>query len=315
MEKYAIAVFAGLTLVVTASAQSPVTGKVLLLKNRHVLEGDVANVGDTYRVARAGGETLIPADQVLAVCADLAAAYKVLLTSGNPRDGEHRLTLAKWCFSNGLRPQAAAEAQAAAELRPNHRESLALAKSYAQLSGSTAAYAPRVSTEYASPGEAPADCTPEALERFTVRVQPVLMNACASCHVGPKAVKFRLERAFPDSPDKRRVTQVNLTATFATLDRAKPAASSLLTKALVAHGGATVAPLRDRGVPAFKVLEDWVMQVAGAASPPTSVVTVAATVPAGTTNFAKDEAKPDAEKKDLSDPFDPAEFNRQKKKD
>lgn len=294
--------------------QTPPAGKVLLLTNKRVLEGDVTRAADVYRVARAGGETLVPAGDVLTVCADLDAAYKVLLGRADGRDGAHRLEMAKWCYANGLRPQAAAEAKAAAALRPQHRESQALAKSYAQLAATAGSYAPPTPTPDVAAADPPADCSPEALERFALRVQPVLMNACAGCHAGPKVgAKFRLERAFSESPDKRRATHANLAAAFAALDRSKPLASPLLVKALAAHGGAAVPAFRDRGVPAFKVLEDWVTMVAATPATPAVVQTTPPPPPAGTTAFGKDEPKP-AEATGPADPFDPAEFNRGAKK-
>lgn len=315
MNKTAIALSAVLLFAVATPGQTLPAGKVLLLTNKRVLEGDVTRVGDSYRVVRAGGETLVPAGDVLTVCADLNAAYKTLLGRGDVRDGAHRLELAKWCYANGLRPQAAAEAKAAAELRPQHRESQALAKSYAQLAATTERYAPpTIPTDIVS-NDPPADCTPEALERFALRVQPVLMNACAGCHAGPKVgAKFRLERAFAESPDKRRATHANLAVACAALDRAKPAASPLLVKALAAHGGATVPAIRDRGVPAFKVLEEWAAMVAG--TPATAVVQTPPSppsLPPGNSTFGKDEPKP-AEKTEPADPFDPVEFNRGSKK-
>ncbi len=312
MNKSAIALSAALVFAVATLAQAPTAGKVLLLTNHRVLEGDVTRAGDAYRVGRAGGETLVPARDVLTVCADLDAAYKVLLGRGDARDGAHRLTLAKWCFANGLRRQAAAEAKAAAQLRPQHRESQALAKSFGKLAGTTGRYDPPASTTTnAIATDVPADCSPEAHEHFALRVQPVLMNACAGCHTGPKVgAKFRLERAFAESPDKRRATQVNLGAVCAALDRAKPAASPLLVKALAAHGGAAVPAIRDRGVPAFKVLEDWVALVAGT---PAALPAPVAQTPAGNSAFGKDEPKP-AESTEPADPFDPVEFNRGAKK-
>src|SRR5262245_54347583 len=85
-----------------------VKGRILLLENQRVLEGDVTRVGDRYRVRRDGGETLLPANRVLAVCADLNGAYRLLRDRIEPRDAAARLSLARWCDANGLRPEAMA---------------------------------------------------------------------------------------------------------------------------------------------------------------------------------------------------------------
>src|SRR5215212_5244774 len=103
---------------VAASLADDVTGKVLLLDNQRVLEGDVARVGDEYRVRRESAETFVPVNRVQAVCADLKAAYQYLRDRADARDAAARLRLARWCDANGLRPEAAAEAQAAVELQP-----------------------------------------------------------------------------------------------------------------------------------------------------------------------------------------------------
>src|SRR5260370_1266893 len=53
----------------------PVPGRVLLLENERALQGEVERIGEQYRLRRSAGETWIPADQVVRVCASLEEAY------------------------------------------------------------------------------------------------------------------------------------------------------------------------------------------------------------------------------------------------
>jgi hypothetical protein len=302
-------------------ADPPAAGKALLLDNWQVLEGTVEPVGGQYRVCRDGGETLVPARRVLAVCANLDAAYRFLRERTDPRDAEAKLKLAHWCDANSLRAQAAAEAKAAAELRPQHAVTRAV---YQQFQRKAALPAPS-----SVPAKLPAsvlaaqtvetiDCGAEAFKRFATKVQPVLMNACAGCHAGEQAGKFRLERVYTDGLNSRQAAQQNLAAALAQIDRSKPAASPLLQQATTAHGGAAVPPLRDRGVPAYRQLDEWVRVLLEDTSPapPTApaaeIATTGAIQPAadvksgfGVGTPSKDTPAPPA------DPFDPAEFNRQ----
>ncbi|HEY1377419.1 MAG TPA: hypothetical protein VGF55_11530, partial [Gemmataceae bacterium] len=164
----------------------------------------------------------------------------------------------------------------------------------------------------------PVECGAEAFKLFATKVQPVLMNVCAGCHAGDKAGKFRLERVYADSLNARPATQANLAAVMAVIDREKPAGSPLLQRATAAHGGAVVPPLRDRDVPAFKHLDEWVRLVSSDTSSPaapaaaTEVVGTAAPVPPAA---EKSDFGAGGPKKDVAaapkDPFDPTIFNQQ----
>src|SRR5437763_5266971 len=172
----ALAVASG---VAAAPPAGPATGKVLVLDNQHVLVGDVERAGDQYRVRRDGGETMVPANRVLAVCADLDAAYQYLRGRAEPRDAAARLRLARWCDANGLRTAAAAEAQAAVELQPRSAEAQALLKLLRQKAAASApASVPVKPAAPAAPATVadPIDCGAEAFQRFAAKVQPVLAN-------------------------------------------------------------------------------------------------------------------------------------------
>ena len=101
----------------TPADRGPAHGKVLVLENDQTLAGDVERAGDLYRVRRLIGETTVPAERVLRLCADMGEAYAFLRGRANLSDADERLRLAEWCRLNGLHDQALAEVKAAVELR------------------------------------------------------------------------------------------------------------------------------------------------------------------------------------------------------
>src|SRR4051794_35355730 len=72
----------------------PLTGKVLVLDNEHTLEGDIERIGDQYRLRRAVGETWVPADRALRLCASLEEALAYLRGRANLGDADEHLRLA-----------------------------------------------------------------------------------------------------------------------------------------------------------------------------------------------------------------------------
>jgi hypothetical protein len=291
------------------AAGPPQTGlRFLLLESRQLVEGEIEQVGDSFRVKRDGGETLIPVDRVMAICVDKAGAYRTLSEKSDPKNIEQRLKLAEWCHNNGLTKEAIVEARAAVELRPNSAIAQRLLKYYEQ---SAVTRKPAFQPEKlvnAEPANLPetVDCSPEALRHYCTRVQPVLMNACAGCH--SSTAKFHLERVYSDTTNPRWQSFQNLAATMALIDRAKPTASPLLQKALTAHGNSVAPPLRDRGTPAYLQLEQFTRMLASSDSA-TPIPTPPPPKPGdGKSGFAEKvaEEKPNGPK----DPFDPIEFNK-----
>jgi hypothetical protein len=282
----------------------------LILDNGQVMEGRVDRVGERYRVVKDGGETWLPATRVQSVCNDLAAAYQTLSGRFGANDADAHLRLARWCESVGLREQALTETKAALTLKPNH----AAAQRYWQhlqeppiipVAATVTAPAPPP-----APEPPPVEVGSEALKRFTLKVQPLLMNACARCHAGRTATVFKLQRVYAGDPNHRAATFWNLAAAAAHIDLANPNGSKLLTMAGSGHGGDPTPPIRDKAP--HKTLEDWVTLVAtdrrqqqGSPAPKPQ--------PAETTSAdIKPENKPEKEKANGPvDPFDPAIFNRQ----
>ncbi len=101
---------------------APATGRVLVLVNERTVEGDIERVGDQYRVRHTVGETWVPGDKVLRLCADMEDAYRVLRGRANLNDPDECVRLARWCHAHGLSAAALENLTAAVKLSPDHDE-------------------------------------------------------------------------------------------------------------------------------------------------------------------------------------------------
>src|SRR5262249_24816948 len=104
------------------------------------------------------------------------------------------------------------------------------------------------------------EITAESLGQFISRVQPVLMNTCASCHVSGKGGNFKLYRSNEGGFVNRHATQCNLKAVLAQIKPDHWQASPFLTKSISIHGNTSAPPTKGRQSAAYKALEEWVKQ-------------------------------------------------------
>lgn len=294
--------------------------RIVILDNDNLVEGIVARVGDGYQIRRSvGGDMTLPANRVLAVVADRKEAFAVVQSRANRRDADEHLRLARWCAANGLPDEALAAARTAARMRPG----FAAAERYAQTL-EVLARTPKPMSDPAivqAKAESPAgeavtdvpavDYNSESFPFFASRVNPVLMNACASCHARDDAKAFRLTRV----GGRGGITR-NLMAALPHVNPADPAASPILLRAIGPHGGGAAAPLKTRAHPAFETLETWARfarAVDGTPTPaePRKLPDLPGDPPKTGEVFAKDSktVPPPPTKTPTDDPFDPAIFN------
>ncbi len=250
--------------VLRADPPAPGWGRVLLLTNERIIEGEIERVGEQYRIRRDLGETWITADRTLGLCADRDDAYALLKGRANLNDPDEYLRLARWCHVQGMPERALENVRTAVKLRPQHKESQRLLASLerAALQPAPSAAGP---AETAEPVAMP-EVGSQSLGLFVTRVQPILMNACANCHASTRAGTFKLNRTYDGATLARRSMQQNLASVLAQVNLQEPQASPLLIKSVTAHGDGTEAPLRGRQAAAFRSLEDWV-QVTLASNP------------------------------------------------
>src|SRR5262249_34693267 len=144
------------------------------------------------------------------------------------------------------------------------------------------------------------DLNTDSMSVFVTKVQPVLMNTCASCHASGRSGAFHLTRAFEGGTANRKTVQLNVAAVLAQVSVDRPEVSPLLVKAASIHGARVQPPLKGRQAPAYRVLEDWV-QATLASNPqlgqrPTATVPLVPPEPrAGEAVAAKSQEPPAAE--------------------
>ena len=244
-----------------ASATPPTAVRTVVLDNENLLEGEVVRVEEGYEIRQPSGSSVtIPASRVLAVVANRKAAFRVIADRSNRGDADERLRLAHWCATNGLPEQALAEARAAAKMR----RGFVAAERYVEFLEETAnrkrpqsvaaviqakAEAPKTETVTEVPI---VDYNSESFPLFATRINAILVNTCANCHANGVAKTFRLTRAGGRSAVTR-----NMMAALPFVNPKDPAASPILTKALLPHGTATEAPFKTRTHPAYQALAIW----------------------------------------------------------
>ncbi len=238
-------------------ATAPAAGRVLVLDNERTIEGDIERQGSQYRVRRSAGELWVSRENVLRLCESLDEAYTFLRSRANLLDPDEHLRLARWCQLHGLRRQAVEEATAAVEQRPNHAESRRLLRSLeSSLAKSAAGLATKPAEEMQN--APPPEVNTQSLSLFITKVQPILMNACASCHASGRGGSFKLVRVYENSLATRKTTQQNLAAVLAAMAKEHPQGNLLLIKAISVHGDMAQPAFKSKDVQAYRTLEEWI---------------------------------------------------------
>ncbi len=247
-------------------AQNTEKGKVLLLLNERVLEGDIEKVGGNYRIRRGVAETMVAVEQCQHLFPDWQAAYEHQASKMNLTEPDQRVRLARWCHQYQLREKALENARAALTLRPNRSDIKQLVRFLEHsLSPSNATPTvvppnplPTSVTTSAAPMLANLDLDAESMVLFTTRVQPILMNTCVGCHANGKGGSFQLTGV--GEGINRAGTQHNLAAVFAFTDFHQPRNSMVLVKAISAHGPHPNPPLPNRQSVPFQTFSDWLVE-------------------------------------------------------
>jgi hypothetical protein len=111
------------------------------------------------------------------------------------------------------------------------------------------------------------------VEKFTRKVQPLLVNSCTTsgCHHPASEQSFQLDRAVLHGLSNRRSTLRNLVATLELVNRDAPQQSDLLAIPRRTHGGMQRPLIGPRQEAQLVQLVDWigmVTETAVAAEPP-----------------------------------------------
>jgi hypothetical protein len=242
------------------AVEKAATGKVLLLKNGQVVEGDIEKVGTQMRVRRGASEVWIAADLSARLCADWDDAYVFMQTLIKADSAGDQVRLARWCNMHHMNDRALTHAKLALQLQADHAGAkqivTLLERSQREPGGKSSPVAASAPATGAAKSTETAflDVTAETSIAFTSKVQPILMNTCASCHANGGGGKFALERV---SEGGQKVASMrNLAAVLNYIDMDRPSISPLLVKAVTPHG-ASSPPIKDRSAKPFIALKDW----------------------------------------------------------
>jgi hypothetical protein len=256
--------------------------QIVVLIDGGILSGRVSRSGERYVLARDKGETFIPVSKVMLVASSLEDAYQQRRQRIVRPTADEHLVLAEWCLRHELMAHAHHELAAARALDARHdklpmlERRLELANDRLQQHAIAKAHEPSsaestetlTSISETSLGELPAG----AIEQFTRKVQPVLVNSCTTtgCHRAGGTAGFQLDRALLRGMSNRRSTMNNLAATLALVNRDNPQLSPLLTVPRTTHGGMKAPVFGPRQEAAYRHLHDWVALVTANSAKPSS---------------------------------------------
>jgi hypothetical protein len=203
------------------------------------------------------------------VCDSLDHAYNARRQQMVRPTAESHLALAEWCLQYGLTAQAQRELEEVKRIDGRHprlalierRVSVVTREPVKAQAKANVPHPPTPNADSnAERAGQSADVSARVLERFTRKVQPVLVNNCteSGCHQPGGAEAFQLDRAILHGLANRRSTMNNLMETIALVDRAQPQLSPLLTIPRGPHGGMENPVFGPRQEQAYQHLVEWV---------------------------------------------------------
>ncbi len=200
-----------LTSAVTGQGQEFGQGAVLLKETDRVLMGRILQRTDFYEIELAPNSRVsIPADRVAHVAGSLQELYQFKRSRMSQNSIGDHFQLTRWCLSNGLLPQAAEHYSVVEQRNPNHprvkqlgvelEEQLLHDEAFRKYLGmaplppaATVTKPTRIVSKNAATSTAVVTAStfegdsvgyPEIAQRFTQRVEPILLSRCsqAACH-------------------------------------------------------------------------------------------------------------------------------------
>lgn len=220
----------------------PARERVLVMHDGTVNRGLIEKTMTGYVLTKPQGKLVFPFDQVRLMADDLPAAYREQ-SKACANQATPRIELGRWCFANGLNDEARKELRKALSLEPE----LQIAKNLLQIVDDklmATRELPRVKVgrdgSFSMLGDAKGLATVEPLgglprgaaQEFSSRVQPLLVNRCATagCHGSGSKQEFQLHRIKVGQRASRTQVEHNLSSVLDRLDRDRPLSSPLLTK-------------------------------------------------------------------------------------
>lgn len=275
----AVATLLLLSSLATGTHAAEAAQQLVVLRNGNVLRGTVEKGGDHWRVVSAGTELHVRTAEVDFLCQSIEAAYAEYRTRLAPPSAIGHLQLAAWCVRHELWGAAQVELAAARTLEPNHPRLAILEQTAAHLQQVAESKPPTPAplaeksrdavVQTGLNAEQVTELPERALEDFTRRVQPILVNNCTTsgCHRAGGPQQFQLNRDLLHGMANRRSTMRNLAATLNLVNVEIPHESDLLARARAPHAGMETPPLPVHQRELHKRLEEWVLLVSGQESP------------------------------------------------
>lgn len=257
-----------------AEIQALEPGPCVLLTNGNVIFGASNQIGQTITVTRADGSSIQLSSQQIAFRGQsLSELYDYRKRTRFTGDLRRLQEDARWCLRFGLIRQAAQDVLLARELAPSNPENLQLLRLVAARMKSSAptdsAAVKMVSHESefdpdadTTDGQPPAEISPDSLgagsdepwenridakdlsdqvrHQFALRIQPMLVNRCASCHAHHNAnnkTAFKLRPANFIKWAPKNALDDNLNAVIDYLSFSQPRLSPFRARSLDQHGG------------------------------------------------------------------------------
>ena len=204
---------------------------------------------------RGKSEVWIADELAIRLCTDWDDAFAFAQTKIDPNNANDRVKLPRWCQLHRLNDRALEQARLALQLQSSNSDAIQLVKILERTLSEPASKPAPVAVARPSAPTPTVDVTFDTQVAFATRVQPILMNKCATCHANGVGGKFHLDRVTDNG--QKAGTQRNLAAVLTYLDLERPAISPLLVKAITPHGGAA-APIRDRSEQTLQAMHHWI---------------------------------------------------------
>ena len=313
--------------------------RMLLLISGRIVEGQISQTDGGYVIDKPTGSMLVPFVHVRLEATDRRDAYRKLRKTLPEQTATRHIELAGWCLNQNLLDEARIELRDALLLEPNRSEARSMLR---RLEESAHPDKPIHLTPLKMALKTPDGFEPREVQslaglsrgsaqQFVSRVQPILMNQCATagCH-GPAARnEFRLTRVGAGRGSHRVFVERNLAVVLRYVDADNPKQSPLLVVPQGSHGrGSRAIFSGPGGSDQMATLAQWVRQVAkerpkecgirsakrevrddagesGSRSPTSDLQTIS-----GQTRSGEDDLLDRILREERKDAFDPEAFNR-----
>jgi hypothetical protein len=225
---------------------------VVLLDNGQVLHGNVTLEGEQALVTLGPGSQMrLPRTQIAGTGRTLDDLFQLQHRRLEQGDVAGRLDLARWCLRSDMPAKAGQLLVELVKLAPDDSRVRNLELQLRQQTSQ-----PRVASDASRPTIPPTEelseishqISPPAFDAYMRQVQPLLINHCSAsgCHGVASKSSFQLLRPWSGSKLTQRMTQRNLHAVLAQVDRAAPLESPLLLAATQLHATIEQPLLREQ---------------------------------------------------------------------